>query len=145
MVPTILRPIVGRSSPTYAICAIAALSIAFSLRSHVELLSSGVDFRDVTLLFWPSQKPGLTRDAHLLFLIDFITSTLAVFSHILFSFYGETTERKFGYALVFIALVSFVGPAGALAAVWALRETVGVQLAQRSIKARATQAVKKQQ
>lgn len=145
VLPVILRPMVGTSSPTYAICVIAALSIALSLRSHIELLSSGVDFRDVTLLFWPSQKPGLTRDAHLLFLFDFITSTLAVLSHILLSFHGETGERKFGYVLVFTALVSFVGPAGALASVWALRETVGVRLAQRSLVAKATKGAQKQQ
>lgn len=124
VLPFLLRPFLKNTSPLIPVYLILAISIYLSAKAHFEMLASGVAFQDVFLLF--SQPESLAHDAHRLFLLDFLTSTIASWSFVVATFDSASGEHKFGYAWVLMVLVNMVGPGGALAAVWALREIVGV-------------------
>lgn len=124
ILPFILRPFLKNTSPLIPIYLILAISIYISAKAHFEMLASGIAFQDVFLLF--SQPASLAHDAHRLFLVDFLTSTIASWSFVVLTFDSATPEHKFGYAWMLMVLVNMVGPGGALAIVWALREIIGV-------------------
>lgn len=124
ILPYILYPFLKNTSPLYPIYLVLAVSIYLSAKAHFEMLASGVAFQDVFLLF--SQPESLAHDAHRLFLFDFLTSTIASWSFVALTFDSASAEHKFGYFWLLVVLVNMVGPGGALAVVWALREIIGV-------------------
>jgi hypothetical protein len=131
ILPTLLKPIFKKTSPSIPIYIILALSIYLSARAHFEMLTSGVDFRDVMLIF--KQPQNLTTDAHRLFLFDFITSTLALMCFVVLTFDSASGEHKFGYFWVLMTITNIVGPSGALAVVWTIREIIGTSSLQAQI------------
>lgn len=125
----------GEKQTRFAIIAIATVGVLLSCHSHFKFLGSGIDFRDVIHIF--PQKPQVPADsitpaAHLIFLFDMLASFIAGCAHVVLSFFGEDAERKLGYGIVLVALTNFIGPGGALAAVWAIRETYGITVARKA-------------
>lgn len=141
----VLPPLLGRFTQTNApiekqsqvpIIAISVVGVAISAQAHFKFLGSGIDFRDLVLVFPQRDRVpagSITPVAHLIFLVDMVSSFVAGCAHVILSFHGEDAERKLGYCLVLLALTNFIGPGGALAAVWAIRETYGLGLARKEV------------
>lgn len=140
ILPFVLRPFFKNTSPLIPIYLILAISIYLSAKAHFEMLASGIAFQDVFLFF--SQPESLAHDAHRLFLFDFLMSTLASWSFVVLTFDSATPEHKFGYAWMLMVLVNMVGPGGALASVWALREIIGVSSLQTKLLAASVKSKK---
>lgn len=143
LLPMLIRPFfdsISAASPEkrsrIPVIGIAAIGVALSMHAHFKFLGSGIDFRDLVHIFdQKSASPAgsITPAAHLVFLFDMVSSFIAGCAHVVLCFHGENAERKFGYCIVLVALTNFIGPGGALAVVWAIRETYGVALAQKTV------------
>ena len=120
VLPFLLRPLFEKTSSSIPIYIIATLGVYLSADRHYRMLASGIDFRDVAMLF--TQPAGLIRQVHSFFLADFVFCTLAVGSHVVLSFEGSTSEEKFGYSLCLFFGSQVVGMGGAISLLWAYRE-----------------------
>ena len=139
ILPFILRPFLKNTPSANPIYILATLGVYLSADGHYRMLASGIDFRDVAMIF--PQPAGLTRDAHFFFLADYLFCIIAVGSHVVFSFEASTSEEKLGYFLCLFFGSQVVGMGGAVSVLWAYREIFDSQRIARRQKRRATKKV----
>lgn len=120
LMPPILRPFLSKTPSAIPVFLIGLLGLLISAKGHLEILNSGEDFRDIVMLFWPKEAT-FKRQVHLFFLVDYVSTFLAVASHVIFSF-ESGMEEAWGYSLVVLLVTQFLGPGSAISILWLYRE-----------------------
>lgn len=133
--PPLLRRSFSHVAPMRGILLIAALGIAMSVKSHIDLLTN-LDRVPLSQVFghWRDKdlwnREGLDSVAHLLMVVDFVLIFLTTGSKVVLTLAkksGAVAGGTVKYTLALLVGSVIAGPGAAIMAIWAYGERVALQ------------------
>lgn len=137
LLPPLLRRSFSHVGPMRGVLLIAALGIAVSLKSHIELVThlDTVPLKSV-FLHWRDKSlwnpEALDSASHLLLLVDFFFVFLTTGAKVVLTLAkksGNVAGGTIKYTLALIVGSAVAGPGAAIMAIWAYGEWVALQAA----------------
>jgi hypothetical protein len=127
ILPTILKPLLGRTSTSIPIFLLGLAGTAVSASKHFKMVQPLLEkdslipgLKEIFLPWYNNPTElGLTHESHLFFTEDFLLCTVGLAAYLVLAYGGHGSGQKVLTALAWVALTALVGAGGATSAVWA--------------------------